>query len=82
LIYFYFYLLMLLAVAEHLIPELVREPKMAKTSIAFNLIEAIIVCIVLISYGLKTTLIAVVFNIAVYIISGLVILKLKLIKEK
>jgi len=65
---------------EHLVPKLVRKPKVEQTRIILNLAEVLLIVIILFSYGIKTALIALLWVVAVYVLTGLVMSRLKLSK--
>ena len=65
---------------EYFIPKLTSEPKIERPRIILNLAEALFIVIILISYGIKTALIALLWVVAVYVLTGLVMSRLKLSK--
>jgi ABC-type antimicrobial peptide transport system permease subunit len=67
-------------VVEYFVPKITSEPKIEQTGIILNLAEALFIVIILFSYGIKTALIALLWVVAVYVITGLVTSRFKLLK--
>lgn len=65
---------------EYFVPKLTSEPKIEQTGIILNLVEAIFIVIILFSYGIETALIALLWVVAVYVLTGLLISRQKLAK--
>ena len=65
---------------EYFILKLTSEPKIERTRIILNLAEALFIVIILFSYGIKTALIALLWVVAVYVLTGLVMSRLRVSK--
>ena len=65
---------------EYFVPKITGEPKIEQTRIILNLAEALFIVIILFTYGIETALIALLWVVAVYVLTGLVISRLKLSK--
>ena len=65
---------------EYFVPKITSEPKIEQTRIILNLAEALFIVIILFAYGIETALIALLWVVAVYVLTGLVISRLKLSK--